>query len=137
MKFRYFLGFSVSLELTLGDYCLEQANSSSLFFYFVNAIKQDIHKTNEKSKNSTFYSQIHRRDLFLICDVNLLFLFAIQCSYALIQLSILKYSNPLGSGVGSQNFRGAAKFRRLVPVVEVWRHRTHNRNCANKMHHVW
>ena len=30
MKFRYFLCFSVSLELTLGDYCLDQANSSSL-----------------------------------------------------------------------------------------------------------
>ena len=29
MKFRYFLCFSVSLELTLGDYCLDQANSSS------------------------------------------------------------------------------------------------------------
>ena len=30
MKFRYFLCFSVSLELTLGDYSLGQANSSSL-----------------------------------------------------------------------------------------------------------
>ena len=32
MKFRYFLCFSVSLKLTLGlgDYCLHQANGSSL-----------------------------------------------------------------------------------------------------------
>ena len=30
MKFRYFLCFSVSLKLTLADYCLDQANSSSL-----------------------------------------------------------------------------------------------------------
>ena len=30
MKFRYFLGFLVSLEFTLGDYCQDQANSSSL-----------------------------------------------------------------------------------------------------------
>ena len=29
MKFRYFLGDSVSLEVTLGDYCLDQASSSS------------------------------------------------------------------------------------------------------------
>ena len=30
MKFRYFLRYAVSSELTLGDYCLDQANSSSL-----------------------------------------------------------------------------------------------------------
>ena len=29
MKFRYFLCFLVSVELTLGDYCLDQTNSSS------------------------------------------------------------------------------------------------------------
>ena len=36
MKFRYFLGFLVSSELTLGDYCLDQANSSSLNQCFSN-----------------------------------------------------------------------------------------------------
>ena len=30
MKLRYFLRFSVSLELTLQGYCLDQANSSGL-----------------------------------------------------------------------------------------------------------
>ena len=29
VKFRYFLGFSVFLELALGDYSLDQANSFS------------------------------------------------------------------------------------------------------------
>ena len=32
MKFRYVFGFSVSLELTLGGYSLDQANISNLFF---------------------------------------------------------------------------------------------------------
>ena len=96
MKFRYFLGFSVSSELTLGHYCLERANSSSHFF---NAIKQDIHKLNKQTnsrKTQDFIRKFMEGTIFSYVTSILLFLFAIQSSDTLIQLSILKYCNMLG-----------------------------------------
>ena len=59
MKFRYFLGFSVSLELTLGDCCLDQANSASLDHCYGD-IASLWAKGNrgQKGSNSTFSKQM-------------------------------------------------------------------------------